>query len=825
MQFVSLLVVFPIISCVNVDNTPHGKTQSRSLGYIDFSPNFPPAYALYQKQFLQWKTLSSSFPQVSNWGMYVSSFSSGDCLTFLDNFANIDLHESILPVLIRRPQPAFRGDKIFWTLLRIEKNNSTNRFKKCTSGYFLPWSAASNIRDTCLRLSMRSFVSQSKPWRCQVKFDIFPPLHMYDTLNGSPATFLNNFNENSFMQSTTPSLYGIVKPGQWAQLSGWFTYNWISNTFESKIIGNKLFVIVTIILSNNVPFESKATPYSVAVIKLCPGCFATAMEFLNTRLETQYLIESLNASKLILSEGYPSASDVLEVALIRPENNIIFDHFMTNLLECKKVPSIKFLDSSITDNVADKVGKKFGAMWDSILSNYSIIASKTYLGGSVLESCKKRQKVKFKSFRDCFETLLQGITYPTSYYFPLTPIQDPFNTVRFVSCGSSRKLMTLQFSELWAPFDSSTWVTILASFVAMTIASSPARTTSIADHVINLTSFLKAMLEQGNPFPEHALVTKKSKILNAGFLLIGIVLSSAYKNTNVYRMILPRFPIPFEYFRELVENNFTVYTGATSVDIFSTKSRETRFCAGEKIYTQNKLRLYCLKMAVDSVTVMEENFGKYFQMLDMQSDSNTSDFVNRQVAEISINRLGVVNRSMFHPEFLRRLKNSTADSNTDGKNQEAYLYSALKTCNNIALVIPEHMGRYHYRKLRREVPQAQVDLGKEVYSNFNWLFSLQGIVPPHVSKSIKNVRPSGIWEWSVKVSTNYDSSRDKNQVAIAPRAANMHGNIVIIFVVWFVGLAVSTTWFLVERLAGIVCVVGGYCTYRFLHLIMILHTG
>lgn len=187
-------------------------------------------------------------------------------------------------------------------------------------------------------------------------------------LNGSPATFKNNFKENSFKQSSIPSLHGIVKPDQWAELSGWFALQWIMKPFESKVLDNKLFVIITILQTN---MRSKNKTHSLAVIKLCPGCFATAAQFWDTRLETQYWTGNLNPSLLALPEGYPSAAETLEVALVRPENNIVFDHFMMNIGECTNVPSTRLFELSITDSVADKSGKQLAAIWHSIFKNYT----------------------------------------------------------------------------------------------------------------------------------------------------------------------------------------------------------------------------------------------------------------------------------------------------------------------------------------------------------------------------------------------------------------------------------------------------------------------
>lgn len=44
------------------------------------------------------------------------------------------------------------------------------------------------------------------------------------------------------------------------------------------------------------------------------------------------------------------------------------------------------------------------------------------------------------------------------------------------------------------------------------------------------------------------------------------MLSNAYKNKNMYNMILPTKPVPYQYLQELVNDNFTIYTRSAYVN-------------------------------------------------------------------------------------------------------------------------------------------------------------------------------------------------------------------------------------------------------------------
>lgn len=813
MQSTLTTVIFPLICHLHAQSAPNDDRLMKIDSFENhiFSKSGDSNYPQYQEGFSHWKKLSGTLPQVPTWDFFNSHFSCGNCLTFLDNFANLDLERNTLPVIIRLPRPVVFESKAVWTLLEIPRNSSFNIFTECTSPYFRKTTMIYyEVKDTCLRINIKEFLMHSKPWKCQIKVGIFPPLELYEGLRGAPAPFWNNIRENSFMQSTTPRMYLIVKPDHAPELPGIFILRWLRHTFESQILQSKIFLIVSV-MKVDLPFESKGTICSVAVIKLCPGCFSTAQKFWKTSEQKVYKTRRVPENAFALTEGYPSSTDLQEIAFQKPENNIVFDHVILKIAECQTSPSSQPFESNPVDNAAENVGKAIGAIWKSIFKNYSVVSPESlreYLG-----SCKDADKIKAK-VRDNFETTLEEAYYPIDYNYPYPSIQDPTGTLKFVSCGSRKRSQTLPFSELLVPFDVTTWFVTLASVAVLTIAIQTNRPVDFTNHYGNFMSLLKVLLEQGNPFPRHILLSPKSRILSLIFLLVGIVLSNAYKNTNVYRMILPRHPVPIEYFRELVENNFTVYTSVTSFEIpkFPVKS----YCTGMKLWRRNNY--YCVQKAVESVKGMSKKFRKYFELLGKkQNYTEMLNYTFHQVKSTAIYRHGVVNRSMLHPHIEQALKNSHSPNMEMHRRDQLYLHSALQSCENTALVIPEHMCRYHLRKLKKEKSHVEVHIGKEVYSDFGWFFSLRGIVPPHVAKNIQNLRVSGIWEWSVKISViNYSYKGAEHE--ITPTAANMHGNIVIIFAVWLVGLAVSSSWFLLEKLAEILGAFGRYCTYRFLPL-------
>jgi len=76
----------------------------------------------------------------------------------------------------------------------------------------------------------------------------------------------------------------------------------------------------------------------------------------------------------------------------------------------------------------------------------------------------------------------------------------------------------------------------------------------------------KALLEQGDPFSSGVSGTKRLRFSIGTFLLVAIVISNAYKSSNVYNLVLPRKPVPFENLSQLLSDSFKIYSKAIFVD-------------------------------------------------------------------------------------------------------------------------------------------------------------------------------------------------------------------------------------------------------------------
>lgn len=124
-----------------------------------------------------------------------------------------------------------------------------------------------------------------------------------------------------------------------------------------------------------------------------------------------------------------------------------------------------------------------------------------------------------------------------------------------------RGFSPFQFQELILVFDKWIWFLVINSMVAIAFTLRPLISLNQSS---NWMAPVKLLLEQGDPFSGNVGTTYKFKVVIGIFMLMGIILSNAYKNSNVYNIISPKKPIPTEFFQELIQDNFSVYTRVDS---------------------------------------------------------------------------------------------------------------------------------------------------------------------------------------------------------------------------------------------------------------------
>ncbi|CAL8135780.1 unnamed protein product [Orchesella dallaii] len=283
-------------------------------------------------------------------------------------------------------------------------------------------------------------------------------------------------------------------------------------------------------------------------------------------------------------------------------------------------------------------------------------------------------------------------------------------------------------------------------------------------------------------------------------MLVAIVLSNAYKNTNVYNMIVPREPLPYQRFEELTLNKFTIYSRIGSVYITSNNKYqpfETRNPAAakppsasisEELFADFLTRQRYRKQSLDSPKNSEQLLRNVFSQSQLHPHMNTA--VENRLKEIT--KLGNLSQKInIAPEYRSRFSDLVI------KDGERILEEFMEQCNKTALVLPSFMCQQHKRRLHH-LGRRDVFVGKEIYTNPSHSFSLGGLIPPYIVKRLSGMGASGLWEWWTK-SIHEGSGLRTYTVNKALRKPTLDGNILVIFVLLVFGIFVALLCFVIEN--------------------------
>lgn len=338
---------------------------------------------------------------------------------------------------------------------------------------------------------------------------------------------------------------------------------------------------------------------------------------------------------------------------------------------------------------------------------------------------------------------------------------------------------------------------------------------------------IKVVVEQGDPFLSSVTKTGNLRYAVGSFLLVGIVISNAYKSENVYNIMTLRQPIPYEKFDELVENNFTIYTRLAYIrfDDFT-----LRYMMRQRFQIENG---QYLKPNLTKVNPHYFTFDtKYTTMLGVSSEAyewTKASRYNDTTSEIleKIMNHTILHRDMeslvttsFH-QLLKKEKSPywvrAQTENRVWNLERTYLLNFLFECNRAAVVAPQILANEFGQELQRNNTK-NVYVGKESYSDISLSLTIRGWVQPIVFKRIKYIKQSGVWDWMPKFFQNSKQfNLGENSKSLEEQTPNMSGNIVMLFLMLFYGLALSCFLILFE-LRVVIFQIFLICWYAIVHL-------
>lgn len=740
----------------------------------------------------RWRFSDTRIDDLNN---FVSPYIQSRCLITLTNFKqiNLPLHspvikQSLIELVKRYDRGHERPFRIFGPEDLTTRNLtiSSGVFNTCPLSKYL-----TNKTDMtslgfqkhevfCHKLNLQTFWKSTKSWNCIVKLVLFPPKFYFEfyieikwnenylgRISEFPYVFPNpDINSIQIFMLEEPFSNRLIKP----MYPETYPYRFCGKVFLSATWHN-----IKVHEYEHVLSQKCGTFEKPQLMRLCKFFRSTYLSTVD--LQTHFVSDLSRLPDMTL----PSAvyNVILKIFAPAPVADKIVSWVPHIINNCENMKPPSEFDSYA--GFVDRMSNAYAHVWLSILQNFTLVDA----NGNVLCSSAKSDSNEDKLFaKSHTHTNLQFDTYPKGLlYFPYFT-HDESNQLRFLSCGE-RGASSIPFKELINVLDTWTWIHILIVIVAIVISlrSIPEKLRESRSHWL---SPLKVLLEQGDPFSDSFVQHDRAKWLTGSFLLVGIVLSNAYKNSNVYNMMQPKDLIPYRFFEELIKDNFTIYTRIGKLEVIP--DAVTRPVVGDGSYYFRRWKnLYALGRSELSMTLEE--------LKDMKTSA-------------SVLHEGLLRVSILHPSILilihsvveswnnktpeetiltqwRFFEQKVAKMTAMVMSEELHiLEKRLVDCNKVAVILPEYIGRRLAQLLKAKHKLTSVFLGKETLKDAHWLFWFSGFIPRYIVTRIMGTHESGIWlRWEQLFR---ESRADGDSIAV--KAATMDGNVILIFLVWICGM-------------------------------------
>lgn len=388
-------------------------------------------------------------------------------------------------------------------------------------------------------------------------------------------------------------------------------------------------------------------------------------------------------------------------------------------------------------------------------------------------------------------------------YFSMSVPNDVFS-LRFISCGRPQ-LSAFAFEEFLNVFQFPVWSCIVVAVIALVlfklIIIDWPKKKSLGKIFLSTLHFMQMLMEQGSSFVD-ACTSNAWRVSLGLYLLMAIILSNAYRNTNVYNMVKPRVPIPYETFTQLVKDNFTIFTrNAISPDF-------KLFPPGGLVNTSSFL--------LEPHTIWFLDFDVMLFISELKKPEISAN--NHQQRHLIMN--GPVQilqkHSKLHPELLNVFNKTGLEYGQHGnkesseqfwskkleKSELSVLEDTLSYCRKTALILPNHLVTKIALKMQH---LGNLYVGRESLVESIITFDLSGYIPPQVLVRIKSVSWAGILQRWVILSRNKAHLNHNSKQIPKPQKPDMSGNMLILFVLLLSGLVCSLVAFKAECSLKICC--------------------
>lgn len=651
--------------------------------------------------------------------------------------------------------------------------------------------------DIFIRLNISHYSMRTKPWNCNIALYLTPN---FTNVNNFGLNLPATFNYNSKMLSHANLLPSPIPPVHFIVVGE-------TEEYDLKIILVNIFVSTSTspskgsTISHDIFFliqlETTKQTYAqhnlirVNHIMVCPRLINSVIELTvnMTNLGLTHLHPWKSMSSVICNNEVKNNMRVWSIQFEREVETVGTSALSQILLMCQDKISPKW----VLNNPKSPVERKahvIAHVWESIMGNYTY---RSLFSHSKLCQNGKTVTGTLEEYADFINQVAVEVKFNIegsgTFQYPFVAAGDP-NNMRIISCGK-RGLENFSLTNLFNVYDNFTWYLILCCvlIVSFTLHQSAYQEITL-DVCHTFLCIIRSLLEQGDPFPLTFIKSKRHQLIIGTFLLVAIIISNAFKNTNVYNMITPRKVLPYENLQQLIKDKYQVFTRVGNIVFTQSKLGNYTRNLHNQIYDHvarwnthpnTPISLVGIiseaKHIIDIMKIQsfEEHLARPYPM---QRLMNLTRLHHSSVSKLT----GVVQRYLrlfaltTHPEWHSVIETLTT---VEMKEEEQVgLFEEIRKCQRSAVLLPLSICSDWQQKLQR-LGHPHVFVGKERYFNSKVVFRLEGLLPRYAIKYIISVHESGIWKrWEDLLKGANVNAGDE---IVKPEKPNMSGNIVMIF--------------------------------------------
>ncbi|CAL8114988.1 unnamed protein product [Orchesella dallaii] len=357
--------------------------------------------------------------------------------------------------------------------------------------------------------------------------------------------------------------------------------------------------------------------------------------------------------------------------------------------------------------------------------------------------------------------------------------------IEFLTCGGSEVAFVSLIGYVSA-FHQTIWIwSIILSlgticFVFIILKFKPITSNTSNSYTMNAIFFpMDTFLEQGNPIYDKAIYHPWMFLVSATWMLVGIVLSNAYRGDNICELTAPISPTKPTTFEQLVDKNFIIThsDGEAASGIMSGAPEGSNFI--RKLYRQNDTnKLYFPSMLS---SILRDQYEAY----------SIVKKYNRVI--------GIVKNFTLHESFML------------AKQGVLGFVNMIKNCSLIA-----------FMSWSDEIVQAKMLFENILYSDgrhddikfvsrskeallvarFGWSVGPVSYPTTKLERNLAIILESGIqkqWKTVEKFVKSFNATAQVHSRSRVPVALSLKGNIPVVFFLHVVFLSFSTVTFFLEQ--------------------------